>query len=360
MSTPDLDREFDHEQLEVFRDPATGVTGAVAIHSTALGPAMGGLRLRAYPTPSAAATDALRLARAMSLKNAAAGLDLGGGKAVLIDDGRWGERDVRSPRMRAVGRVVERLGGRYVTAEDVGTTPADMDDIAAETRWVSGRPVDRGGRGDPSPATARTVFGAIVEAVRLRLGAETLIGVRVGVQGVGHVGSVLVELLRAAGAEVVLTDVDGDRAAAVAAAHGAEAVPLRGFLARDVDVLAPCALGEAIGPEELPGLRCTVIAGAANNPLADPAGAAELAAADILYVPDFLANCGGIIHVGAEVLGFDDAEVERRIEASIARTGALLREARATGRLPQDLAVERAQARLRGEGAEAPAPAAVA
>ena len=340
----DLDREFGHEQLEFFRDPETGLTGAVAIHSTALGPAMGGLRLLAYPTVTAAATDALRLARAMSLKNSAAGLDLGGGKAVLIDDGNWSDR---SARMRAFGRVVERLDGRYITAEDVGTAPPDMDDIAQVTRWVAGRSLEGGGRGNPAPSTARTVFGAIESGAALQLGGADLSGVRVGVQGVGHVGSSLVGLLRAVGADVVVSDVDAGRAEAVADAHQARVAPVEAFVRADVDVLAPCGLGEVIRPEDVPELRCRVIAGAANNPLADTASAAELAAAGILYVPDFLANCGGIIRVAGEILGFDEAEVERRTAAAIVRTADVLEEAQASGRLPVEIAVERAEARIR-------------
>jgi glutamate dehydrogenase/leucine dehydrogenase len=352
----DLDREFDHEQLEFFHDRETGLTGAVAIHSTALGPAMGGLRLLAYPTVSAAATDALRLARAMSLKNSAAGLDLGGGKAVLIDDGNWGDRGAR---MRAFGRVVERLGGRYITAEDVGTAPPDMDEIAEVTRWVAGRSLEGGGSGNPAPSTARTVFGAIESGAALQLGSADLTGVRVGVQGVGHVGSSLVGLLRAAGADVVVADVDAARVEAVAAAHQARIAPVDGFVGADVDVLAPCGLGEVIRPEDVPELRCRVIAGAANNPLADTASAAELAAAGILYVPDFLANCGGIIQVAGEILGFDEGDVQRRIAAAIVRTADVLAEARSSGRLPNEIALERAQARIREAGGQDASVAAV-
>jgi glutamate dehydrogenase/leucine dehydrogenase len=348
LDRSDLDREFEHELMQVFADAGSGLVGVVAIHSTALGPAMGGLRLWAYPSVSAGATDALRLARAMSLKNASAGLDLGGGKAVLIDDGRWRDPVVRRARMSAFAEVVERLGGRYITAEDVGTTPQDMEQIGEVTRWVAGKRRDHGGTGDPAPSTARTVFGAIAAGAHVRLGAQDLAGVRVGVQGVGHVGSRLVALLAGAGAEVVLADVDSQRAQRVAADHGARAAPLAGFLRSDVDVLAPCALGEVIATSDVASLRCRVIAGAANNPLADLAAASELATAGILYVPDFLANCGGIIQVGAEVLGFDDAETDRRIEAAIARTAELLAEAQASGRLPQEVAIARAQARIRG------------
>lgn len=342
----DLDPSFGHERLEIFHDSATGVTGIVAIHSTVLGPAMGGLRLRAYRSHADAIEDALSLAQAMTLKNAAAGLDLGGGKAVLVDDGGWSSPTRRAERMRAVGRIVEQLGGRYVTAEDVGTTPLDMEQIGEETQWVAGGPTDRGGSGDPSPATARTVLGAIRAGAGLQLGVSDLAGVRVGVQGVGHVGAALAGLLVEAGADVVLTDAVPERAAQVAALHGGRAVEAGGFLQRELDVLAPCALGQIVAADTVAGLRCRVIAGAANNPLTGPEVAETLAAAGILYVPDFLANCGGIIQVGAEILGYDEDEVEERIAASIERTATVLATARAAGRTPWDAAVELAEARI--------------
>jgi leucine dehydrogenase len=351
-TTGDFDREFDHELVDVFSDPRTGVTGVIAVHSTALGPAVGGLRLRAYASPAAAVTDALRLSHAMSLKNSAAGLELGGGKAVVLDDGGWNAQS-RAQRMRAVGDAIERLRGSYITAEDVGTTPQDMDVIAGITRWVAGQSTSSGGSGDPSPATARTVFGAIQAAVRLRLGAANLSGVRVGVQGVGSVGEKLAMLLAEAGAELIVCDIDSNRVAGVADAVGAQVSALEDFVASDVDVLAPCALGEAITPQHVARLRCHVVAGAANNPLADTASAHALADRGILYVPDFLANCGGVISVGAQILGYDAGEVDRRIDCAIDRTAGLLEQAAATGRVPQEIAVERALRRIRGENDDA-------
>jgi glutamate dehydrogenase/leucine dehydrogenase len=346
MDLDPVSREFEHESLTLFEDPETGMRGCLAIHSTALGPAMGGLRLSRYGTISLAAMDALRLSRAMSLKNAAAELDLGGGKAVLIDDGGWaGEQ--RAARMRAFGAIVERLGGAYVTAEDVGTGPADMEAIAAETSHVAGRPQASGGRGDPSPATAETVFAAIASAVEVALGRGDPEGVRVGVEGVGHVGAVLVALLRQAGACVLVCDLDAERAASVAAEWGAEAVAREGFASREMDVFAPCALGGAVTEDLVAASSCRVIAGAANNQLADPSLAPALDRAGILYVPDFIANCGGIIHVGAEPLGFAEDEARERIAAAGRRTGELLREAAAQRRTPLELALERAEARLR-------------
>ncbi len=343
---------FGHEQLHLFQDTATGLKGVVAIHSTALGPAMGGLRLRRYADIEAAATDAMRLARAMTLKNSAAGLSLGGGKAVLMDDGEWHDREAR---MLAFADVIEQLGGRYITAEDIGTNTADMDLIATRTEWVVGRSRGGGGLDDPSPATARTVFGAIDAGARHALGVESLRGVRVGVIGAGKVGSPLISLLAGAGAELTVADVDSERAeAALAAAGGAGAVvPLEGFLERDLDVLSPCAIGELIGVAEVPSLRCRVIAGAANNPLVDEAAALAVHRAGILYVPDFIANSGGIIQVAGEHEGLPEEEIAAQHAAAIARIDELLDEAEARGEMPRAVAVERALRRVTPAAASA-------
>jgi len=338
-----LPQTDEHELVRSFHDPCSGVAGFVAIHSTALGPAMGGLRIRGYRDSDAALADALRLSRAMTLKNAAAGLDLGGGKAVILDEGTWRRR---ADRLRYFGDVVEQLGGRYVTAEDVGTTARDMDVIGERTRWVAGRSREWGGRGDPSGSTARTVAAAIERAVALHLGTSSLEGVRVGVLGAGKVGGALTRLIAAAGGSVTVADVDGARAAACGAAPGVTAAPPAGFLQREFDVLAPCAFGDLIGVDEAKALRCAIVAGAANNVLVDHAAAVALAEREILYVPDFIANCGGIIHVGAEVLGLDDAEVERRLDACADRTTDILREALKHGELPLDVAERRALARV--------------
>jgi len=336
----------EHERVVFFHDHQTGAAGVIAVHSTALGPAMGGLRLRRYDTMGDACADALDLSLAMSLKNAAAGLDLGGGKAVLVDDGGWSRPRERAERMRAVGRVVEELDGRYTTAEDVGTTAADMREIRSATRWVAGLPVAFGGRGDPSPVTARTVFGAIVSGVRQRLDRVNLAGVRVGVQGVGHVGAALVARLVEAGAEVTLTDVDAGRARRVADAHGVRAIDPEGFVSREFDVLAPCAFGGAITRENVGALRCAVVAGAANNQLESPDLAERLADRDVLYVPDFLANCGGIIHVAGEARDLPEDEVERLVVDAVERADGVLADALAARRTPLDLAMEQAQARI--------------
>ena len=344
---PTLTESFEHELLQLFHHPDTGLVGAVAIHSTALGPAMGGLRLARYADAEAAAVDALRLARAMTLKTSATGLDLGGGKAVLVDDGKWGTPHTRRARMLALADVIERLGGRYVTAEDVGTAPADMDLIATRTRWVVGRSPANGGRGDPSPATAQTVFGAITAAVLSHLGTS-LDGVHVGVLGAGKVGAGLVARLAAAGARVTVADIAHDRARACAAASPScvAAVELDGFVSRELDVLAPCALGELIAADDVGALRCQIVAGAANNPLIDRATAVALHDAGILYVPDFIANSGGIVYVAAEFHELDVDAVDRQVAACVARAGAMLDEARSRGVMPLDVALERATARI--------------
>jgi glutamate dehydrogenase/leucine dehydrogenase len=344
MAPEAFDREFDHEQLTVFQDSATGVIGVIAVHSTALGPAMGGLRLFGYSDLSAAIVDVLRLARAMSFKSAAAGLHLGGGKAVLLDDGRW--NDHREERMRAVGTMIESLDGRYITAEDVGTTPSDMDSIAEVTRHVAGGSSAQGGSGDPSPFTARTVFASIEAAARIRLGRDLRAGLRVGVQGVGHVGASLAGLLTTAGAEVFVTDVNVRRSEEVAAEIGATALPIADFAFGDFDVFAPCALGGMIGLEEVERLRAPIVSGAANNPLAHRDVATALAAKKILYVPDFIANCGGIIHVGAEALGLSAQEADDLLEAAGSRTEEVLAEARWAGLLPLELAERQALNRI--------------
>jgi glutamate dehydrogenase/leucine dehydrogenase len=321
LVTP-LDLEFDHEALGFFHDPETGLVGAVAIHSTSLGPAMGGVRLMAYPNSWALIEDGLRLSRAMTFKNAAAGIALGGGKAVLLDDGQWDKR--RPERLRSLAQIIDGLDGRYVAAEDVGTTSADMDAMRLATRWVAGTSGDAGGRGDPSTATAETVLAAIRSAVHIALESD-LCGVRVGVLGVGSVGSRVARALAAEGAELWLADVDAERVRAVARECGGTVVPADGFVSREFDVLAPCALGKVVTRANARALNSRIVAGAANNQLEDDAVAEDLARAGILYVPDFVANCGGIIHVGAEFLGLTEVEVRERIDSSIATTEELLR-----------------------------------
>jgi valine dehydrogenase (NAD+) len=290
----------DHEQIVVRQDKETGLRFIVAVHSTVLGPALGGMRIKRYPGGlREALEDVMGLARTMTLKASAAGLDLGGGKSVMIDDGRPEQRDAR---LEAAARVIDGLEGAYITAEDIGTTTADMDHMARFTRFCVGRSVGNGGGGDPSPLTAATVFEATRRGLAAQDGSAEFDGRRVGLIGVGKVGGALATSLVEAGARVVVYDVDVLRCERFAAEHpGVEiAASAEAVLGRRLDVLAPCAAGGLIDDSLGRALDVRVVAGAANNPLAGRRVARTLAQRDILYVPDFLANCGGLIHVALE------------------------------------------------------------
>lgn len=335
ITLADVDAAFDHEAVVVERDPALGLTAVVAVHSTVLGPAEGGLRIKPYESLMAAVLDALRLSAAMTLKTSAAGLPLGGGKAVMLPPPPGSDRQAV---MHAMGDMVDRLGGRFVVAEDVGTAPQDMDWIGDRTGWVAGLSPAKGGFGDPSPSTAVTVLGAIREAVAVVDGRTDLTGVSVGVLGVGKVGGALAELATRAGADVVVADVDEGRAQAVADTTGASLVPVAGFLDRPFDVFAPCAGGQVLSTEAAAALRARVVAGAANNQLTDDSAAAVLHDRGVLYVPDFIANCGGVIFNAAEYLKRDRNSIEADLEEAIRRTGKILRTAAAAGVSPLQVA----------------------
>ncbi len=289
----------DHEQIVIRQDPDTGLRFIVAVHSTVLGPALGGMRLKRYPGGlREALEDVMGLARTMTLKASAAGLRLGGGKAVMIDDGR---DDLRAARLEGAAGVIEGLDGAYITAEDIGTTTADMDYMSRFTRFAVGRSQENGGGGDPSPVTAETVFQAMRRGLAAATGSDALEGRRVGIVGLGKVGSVLAVQLAEAGASVIACDLDSERCGRLSAQHGLEIAPsAEAILASELDVLAPCAAGGLIDDGLARALDCRVIAGAANNPLTDRGVARILMERDILYVPDFLANCGGLIHVSTE------------------------------------------------------------
>jgi glutamate dehydrogenase/leucine dehydrogenase len=343
---------IDHERVVIRQDAESGLRMLIAVHSTVLGPALGGMRLRAYAggLPEAL-VDVLNLARTMTLKASAAGLDLGGGKAVMLDDGRT---EMREARMRAAAAVVDELGGAYITAEDIGTTTADMDFVSRHTRWVVGRSEANGGCGDPSPVTAETVKCAMERGLTAATGSPALEDRTVGVVGVGKVGEPLARKLAASGARVVAFDVDAARLQALAgegvveAASSAEAI-----FARELDVLAPCAAGGAVDEH----VACRVVCGAANNPLASPAVAEQLASRGVLYVPDFLANCGGLINCSAELTRAGDTEVDAHIATAMSRLDDALAEARRTGEPPSAVAerhalerVERARREGRSRG----------
>jgi valine dehydrogenase (NAD+) len=287
----------EHEQVVFCNHPETGLRAIVAIHSTQLGPALGGTRFRAYATEDDALTDVLRLSRAMTYKAAAAGLDMGGGKAVIIGDPATTRTDAL---IRAYGRFLDGLGGRYLTAEDVGTTSADMDLIRTETRFVTGVSEERGGSGDPSPATAFGVHHAVRAVAEHLWGSPELDGRRVVVNGVGKVGSALVGHLVADGALVTVADVRPEAVDALVGAHGVAVVGPEQAHALECDVYSPCALGGALSTETIPALRCAAVVGAANNQLAEPSCADLLRAAGVLYAPDYVVNAGGIINIAEE------------------------------------------------------------
>lgn len=296
-----------YEKVVAWRDPDTGYRGIIAIHSTKLGPAVGGTRFRAYQSEAEALADVLRLARGMTFKNAAAGLPLGGGKAVIIGDAR--EID-RAAWFRAHGRFVESFQGRFITGEDVGTSPADMQAAAQETRFVAGF---AGRGGDPSPWTARGVLRGIQASARQRWGSDALRGRTIAIQGCGNVGSMLAQFLKDAGARLIVSDVDAARAAACAHACDAAVVAADDIYDVAADVFAPCALGGILNPQTIPRLQTAIIAGAANNQLLTDEDARAIEARGILYAPDFILNAGGIISGGAYLLGESQERLEQRI-----------------------------------------------
>ncbi|MDX1605340.1 MAG: Glu/Leu/Phe/Val dehydrogenase dimerization domain-containing protein [Candidatus Competibacterales bacterium] len=305
-----------HEQVVFCHDAASGLRAIIAIHDTTLGPALGGCRMWPYPSENAALTDVLRLARGMSYKSALAGLELGGGKSVIIGDPR---RDKHPDLLRAFAHQVDALGGRYIAAEDSGTSVEDlrlMHEFTPHVAGIADKPAADGRRrsGDPSPATAYGVFAGLRAAVAHRLGRRELAGLRVAVQGVGHVGLRLARLLREAGADLWLSDVDPERLQAAADELGATAVAPEAVFDLDVDVFAPCALGAVIDDRTLPRLRARVIAGAANNQLAEPRHGRLLQERGILYAPDYVINAGGIIDVALERRGFDRAQLLARLD----------------------------------------------
>ena len=301
-------RESGHEQVVFCQDQATGLKAIIAIYSTALGPALGGTRFYPYASESDALDDVLALSKGMAYKNSLAGLDLGGGKAVIIGDPATIKTEAL---LRAYGRFVQSLGGRYITACDVGTYVADMDVVARETRFVTGRSADDGGAGDSSVLTAFGVFQGMRACADHRWGSPDLSGRRVGVHGVGKVGHYLVEHLVEVGARVVISDVSRTAIERVRAAHPQVDVA-ESLVAEPLDIYAPCALGGALDDETVPRLRAEIVCGAANNQLAHADIDKVLEDRGILYAPDYLVNAGGVIQVSDELHGFDFARARRK------------------------------------------------
>ncbi|UZK66468.1 Leu/Phe/Val dehydrogenase [Sphingomonas sp. M1-B02] len=343
---PDFD---DHEGVHLFTDRASGLRAIIAVHSTALGPAAGGVRFWHYAGSDAAITDALRLSRGMSYKNAMANLPMGGGKGVVLAS-QPGEV-IGTAQLEAFGRAVESLQGKYVTAEDVGMSEERMKVVATQTRHVSGLPVAAGSAGgDPGPVTARGVYLGVKAAARRGLGADSMAGVRVAIQGVGSVGGGLARLLAADGAKLVLADVNAERAKALAAELGAEAVDADSILSLETDIFSPNALGAILTETSIPLLRAKVVAGGANNQLALRQDGHRLHDRGILYAPDYVINAGGIINVGLEYLGQGDrAEVDARVNRIPDRLIEVWDESARTGD-PESEVADRLAQKLIGRG----------
>ena len=329
-----------HEQVVLCQEPDVGYRAIIALHSTVLGPATGGTRLWRYASTADALADALRLSRGMTYKNAAAGLALGGGKAVILAP--EGPVD-REQLFLAHGRAVHRLGGRFITAEDVGTTPADFMVAARETAWVAG--IDGRG-GDPSPWTGRGVLAGILACARHRWGAASLAGRTVAIQGCGNVGADLARRLHAAGARLVLCDVDAARATALATELGAATVSPDAIFDVAADLFAPCALGGVLTDATIARLRVAIVAGAANNPLATDRHAVALAARGILYAPDFVINAGGVISGSVALLGETHEAMVRRVDGISDTMDAILAESAREDITPLRAAERRAEAAL--------------
>jgi leucine dehydrogenase len=335
------------EELVAHRGDRSGLQLVIAVHSTALGPALGGCRMWHYEQSGEGIEDALRLGRAMTLKAAAAGLDLGGGKGVICLPNGAPEGEQRRAALLDFADAVESLEGRYITAEDVGTDTEDMALIAERTSHVVGLPPAQGGGGDPSPLTARGVERAIRACSSHALGSSELRGVRVCIVGLGHVGTALARRLKASGAELLVSDIDPGRQPA-ADELGARWVDPESAVGIDCEVLAPCALGEAVDEANVDALRCRILCGSANNVLADESLAEHLQRRGIVYAPDFIANAGGLINVYAELHGHDAVRVDELVDSIGDTVGRILQEAEEAGTTP--LAAARALARRRLAG----------
>src|SRR4051812_18121938 len=293
----------DHEQVVFCNDNATGLKAIIAIHNTVLGPALGGTRMWHYNNEMEALTDVLRLSRGMTYKSSVAGLNLGGGKAVIIGDSKKIKNEAL---LRRFGKFIDSLGGKYITAEDVAMTSRDMEIIKMETDYVSGLPENMGGSGDPSPVTAYGVYVSMKASAKEVWGNDSLAGKKVLVQGIGHVGDVLVDHLTKEGAKVYIHDISEERLKSASQKYFAEVVSADTMFDLDIDIYAPCALGATVNDETLSRLKCKIICGAANNQLADEKVHGEAVGKQgILYAPDYVVNAGGIINVYYELEGYN-------------------------------------------------------
>lgn len=335
---------MDHEQVVFCNDPETGLRAIIAVHNTALGPALGGTRMWAYNNETEALNDVLRLSRGMTFKAAISGLNLGGGKAVIIGDAKTLKNEAL---MRRFGQFVDSLGGKYITAEDVGMETVDMEYISYETKYVTGKPEHLGGSGNPSPVTAYGVYCGMKGSAEFLWGSDSLSGRSVLVQGVGHVGETLVKYLTEEGAEVKIFDLGADRVTEIAAKYGATPVSSDQVYSAEVDIYAPCALGATLNDETIPQLKCSIVAGAANNQLANEGKHGQmLVDRGIVYAPDFLINAGGLINVYSEIEGYGPEESMAKTANIKNTTIQILEKAKAEKITPQHAAIKAAQERI--------------
>ncbi len=336
-----------HEQIVYGHDPVSGLRTIIAIHSTALGPALGGTRFFPYESEEAALTDVLRLSKGMTYKAAAAGVDVGGGKAVIIGD----PRTEKSERLlRAYGRIVDSLHGRFITAEDVGTTTTDVDVIRRETKWALGTSVAEGGAGDPSPVTARGLFNAARAVAEFIWGNADLTGRRFAVQGVGKVGSAFTQLLVEARAEVVVSDAYEGPIKTAVENYGVKSVGPDEIHAVDCDFYSPCALGAGLNETTIPQLNCQAVVGSANNQLATDEDGDRIARRGIVYAPDFVVNAGGLINVYDELLGYSKMRALHRVDGIFQATKTILEMSKREAITPNEAAIKVAEARIKDIG----------
>ncbi len=342
MNIFDEMEKYGHEELVFWYDKTTGLKAVVGIHDTTLGPALGGCRMWPYQQEEDAVTDVLRLSRGMTYKNAAMGLDLGGGKSVIWADSRT---DKNEALLRAFGRLIESLGGRYITAEDVGINADDMAVVARETPFVGGL---KETSGDPSPATALGVLEGMKAAAQMVYGDSRLNGKRVAVQGLGHVGMILLQLLHDEGAELIVTDIHPEETRVSAEALGAQWVEPDAIYGVDADIFAPCALGAILNDDTIPQLQVKIVAGSANNQLKEPRHGLELMRKNIVYVPDYVINGGGVVNVADEFQpgGYHADRAYGRVRQIGRQVGEILDRAREEKIPSQDAADRLAETRI--------------
>ncbi len=345
----DLMDKMGHEQLVFCQDPKTGLKAIIGIHNTVLGPSLGGTRMWNYTSESEAIRDVLRLSRGMTFKASISGLNLGGGKAVIIGDAATMKTEAL---LRKFGRFVESLNGKYVTAEDVNMSPADMEYIAMETRHVTGLHESIGGGGDPSPVTAYGVYVGMKACVYKVFGNDSLKNKKILVQGVGHVGMNLCELLQKEGAKILVSDIYEDRVAEACKRFGAEHISSGDIFEQEIDIYSPCALGATINDRSIGKLKCRIIAGAANNQLEDESIHGDiLLQKQIIYAPDFLINSGGLINVGIDYLGgWSKERVYSKVEKIYTTTLNILEKSEKENINTQQAAIELAKKRINDVG----------